>query len=707
MFVNTMLRELILSTKKTVFGRNGPFTVRKHPIIYQGNVKKLMYIYLCPISQIRNSWEMKRLCVRIGFFLAFSCSICFGQIFDNTKEKPYKRVFVDTDNFGVSYLSILEDALGKVGNDTLRFCILNDLAYYWHTRNLTTSMDFTKRGLRSAAQKKDILWEGRFQITQGAVLLRMEKLDSACTVLELAKNKVKESDLPFLHTQLGYVYERKGQLDRAADEAMISLKLGEKRNDTKAIALAYSDLSNLLWKQSKYEKGLEYGLKSIDIFEERGMSDLDYDFTLYVVGNNYLALKDYEKAQHYYEHAAVLGERYGFYNNLSDVYISLVDLYTDLEEYDKAETAGEKTIAYAELLQNDFMLMRSWLSMGKMQNKRANYAMAVESLQKCIEVATEDFGDAFYLSQAYEQLGKALAGNHQYMQAYEAFAEYDKLKKVIFTVEADQRISLLQTELGVAQKESTIQLQELKLKKQATVQVLLIIITGLLFLFLVFLYKTIQNNRKKNKQLERQNEEKEFLLKEIHHRVKNNLEIVSSLLALQSAHLDDPKIADAMQKSRDRIHSMSMIHQKLYQEKSLSSIEMKDYFENLASYIVAVFGAEDQVKVLLEMEPVTLDVDTAVPIGLIVNELLTNALKYAFPYKKEGTIRIGLKREDTQLRLWVADDGIGKSEMRKTRGTGFGTQLIALLIQQLDGKMELLIDKGTIVNFEFQYHKAA
>lgn len=666
-----------------------------------------MYIYQSPISQIRNSWEMKRLCIFSIFLSAFSCSTSFGQIFDKHREKPYNRVFVDTDNFGASYLTTLEEALPQVETDALRFAILNDLAYYWHTRNLHTSLNFTQKGLQLASQKKDTLWEGRFQITLGAVLLRMEQLDSACSALEEAKKKVKESDLPFLHTQLGYIHERKGQLDKAADEAMVSLTLGEKLNDKKAIALAYSDLSNLLWKQAKYEKGLEYGLKSIAIFEERGLSDLDYDFTLYVVGNNYLALKEHEKAQHYYEHASVLGERYGFYNNLSDVYISLVDLYSDLKEYEKAASAGEKAITYAELLQNDFMLMRSWLSVGKLQNTKADYPSAVESLRKCIEVATEHFGDAFYLSKAYEQLGKALAGNHQYMEAYQAFAEYDKLAKVIFTVEADHRISQLQTELEVAQKEGTIQLQEIKLKRQATVQVLLIVIAGLLLLFLVFLYIAVWNNRKKNKLLQLQNEEKEFLLKEIHHRVKNNLEIVSSLLALQSAHLDDPKVGDAMQKSRDRIHSMSMIHQKLYQEKSLSSIEMKDYFENLANYITAIFGAEERVKVLFEMDALDLDVDTAVPIGLIVNELLTNSLKYAFPNNREGTIRIGLKRQGLQLSLWVADDGIGKPGIGKTRGTGFGTQLIALLTQQLDGKMELHLDRGTKVNFEFQYHKAA
>lgn len=640
-------------------------------------------------------------------FSILNCGPLFAQLIDLDRENPYKKVFVATDNFGPSYLDILEETYPKAQPDSLQFEMLNDLAYYWHTRNLVTALDFTKEGLQLASKAKDTLWEGRFQITEGSILLRMEKLDSAEIVLNAAKTKVRKSDLAFLNTQLGYVFERRGQLDRAADYAVASLNLGVSLNDKKAIALAYSDLSNLFWKQSKFDTGLEYGLKSLRLFEERNLNDLDYDFTLYVVGNNYLALKEYEKARTYYEHAITIGERYGFYNNLSDVYISLVDLYAYLNQFDKAERAGKNALKYAHFLENNFMVMRSWLSIGKLQNLQGKYISAIESLNKCIEVATSDFGDEYYLSQAYETLGKAYAGNHNYKEAYQAFAEYDILKNRIFTAEADQRISLLKTEFDVMTKEGTIQLQETEIKKQRSRQTMVIIISSLLLLLLFLSYKAIQNNVKKNKLLQQQNREKEFLLKEIHHRVKNNLEIVSSLLALQSAEINDPKIVETMQESQNRVHSMSMIHQNLYQGKSLSSIEMKGYFENLANYVLDAFGVENQVKVLFEMDRLELDVDTAIPIGLIVNELLTNSLKHAFPKKEKGTIRIGLKRKGPQLYMKVADNGVGNTSFDKIQGSGFGTRLIQLLTQQLDGKINITIDKGTLISFEFQYIKAA
>ena len=178
-------------------------------------------------------------------------------LYDINRSPAYKRVFVDTDNFGLSYLEDLERIYPRVSVDSVRYAVLNDLAYYWHTRDLNKSLEFTKEGLELTRGNQ--LWQGRFQITQGAVLLRMEKLDSAIVVLQQAKSKVSKADLPFLFTQMGYVYERKGDLMRAADYALENKGLAEELQDVKALAVAYSDLSNLFWKHEKYEKGLEYG----------------------------------------------------------------------------------------------------------------------------------------------------------------------------------------------------------------------------------------------------------------------------------------------------------------------------------------------------------------------------------------------------------------------------------------------------------------
>src|SRR5665811_1039193 len=128
-----------------------------------------------------------------------------GQIFDFSQADPYQKVFVETDDFDTSYLTILESTLPRIHSDTLRFEVLNDLAYYWHTRDLNKALILARQGLHLAIEKNFPLWHGRFQITEGAILLRQEKLDSARQVLQEAQGVVPEKDLPLLYTQMGYV----------------------------------------------------------------------------------------------------------------------------------------------------------------------------------------------------------------------------------------------------------------------------------------------------------------------------------------------------------------------------------------------------------------------------------------------------------------------------------------------------------------------
>ena len=644
-------------------------------------------------------------CIIYLWMLCF-CTLSYGQkIIDFNREQPYHKVFVDTDNFGSSYLDTLEMSYPKASVDSLRFSILNDLAYYWHTRDLNKALDFTKMGLDLTRQKEDLLWEGRFQVTEAAILLRMEKLDTAYAILQEAKNKIKKEDLAFLNTQLGYVFERKGDLVRAADYALESRRLGLELNDVRAVALAYSDLSNLYWKYSKFERGLEYGLKSLELFEERGLNDLDYDFTLYVVGNNQLELGNYNEALDYFKHSIAIGERYGFFNNLSDTYISLIELYTLLLKYDEAEKAAEKALLYANLLDNNFLKMRSWLSIGKLQLFQGKFISAKESLEKCIQIAGPDFGDYYYLSQAYERLGKAYVGNHNYKDATRAFVMYDSLRNKVFSESAKENMLLLENEFDMARKEDTIQGMEDQIKKQSSQQTLISIISGLLFLLLLVLFVTYKKNKGKNVLLEKQNAEKEFLLKEIHHRVKNNLGIVSSLLELQVAKMKDPKAIEAIEESRNRVYSMSMIHQKLYQGKNLSSIEMKDYLINLSKHILDSYGSEYAIEYIYELQEFELDVDAAIPMGLIVNELLTNSFKHAFPEQEKGKISITCQKVGHEgIILEVYDNGIGFNDLKdsKDTGSGFGTQLIDLLVKQLDGSIRIYNGQGTRVRMEFE-----
>ncbi len=153
------------------------------------------------------------------------------------------------------------------------------------------------------------------------------------------------------------------------------------------------------------------------------------------------------------ERAISMGEQYGFFNNLSDIYISLVDLYIDLNQFEAAEVAGEQAIKYANFIENDFLHMRSLLAIGQLKLFQGKYKEAIITLNRCLEVATPEFGDNFYLSQAYERLSRAYAKSHNYKDAIDAFAVYDSLKKEVFLENSEQRMALLRTEFDLAEKE--------------------------------------------------------------------------------------------------------------------------------------------------------------------------------------------------------------------------------------------------------------
>ena len=199
--------------------------------------------------------------------------------------------------------------------------------------------------------------------------------------------------------------------------------------------------------------------------------------------------------------------------------------------------------------------------------------------------------------------------------------------------------------------------------------------------------------------------EKEILLKEIHHRVKNNMQIISSLLSLQSRHLEDPKAIGMFKDSQHRIRSMALVHEKLYQSKDLSRIDFGQYLQNLVVYLVHSYQIDsERVQLKIDVGDAALDINTAIPCGLLVNELLTNALKHAFPGGRKGEVRVTLRPgADGRFTLTVGDSGVGwprGADFRKT--DTLGMQLVTMLVDQLNGEIELEKKPGTAFRISFR-----
>jgi PAS domain S-box-containing protein len=196
-------------------------------------------------------------------------------------------------------------------------------------------------------------------------------------------------------------------------------------------------------------------------------------------------------------------------------------------------------------------------------------------------------------------------------------------------------------------------------------------------------------------------QEKEVLLKEIHHRVKNNLQIISSLLSLQTETVGR-EYAALFRESQDRIRSMALIHEKLYQSKSLSHIDYREYVRSLAAYLARSYVTGPGIGLAVDIDGIALDIDKAIPCGLIINELVSNSLKYAFPEGRQGDVRIALSRDGDGYTLVVADSGVGLPPGLDFRNTpSLGLQLVNTLVGQLEGTIELLPGAGTTFRITF------
>ena len=208
--------------------------------------------------------------------------------------------------------------------------------------------------------------------------------------------------------------------------------------------------------------------------------------------------------------------------------------------------------------------------------------------------------------------------------------------------------------------------------------------------------------KRSNEALSTSLHEKEVLLKEIHHRVKNNLQIISSILSLQSGSACSESQATLLRESQDRIRSMALVHEKLYRSRDLSRINFGEYVRNLTASLAHSYIASPAIRIRVDIRDVFLDIDMAIPCGLIINELVSNSFKYAFRDGRAGEVYISLSGNGQTYTLVVSDDGVGLPPGMDFRNTpSLGLQLVNTLVSQLEGTIELDLEKGTSFKITF------
>jgi two-component sensor histidine kinase len=397
---------------------------------------------------------------------------------------------------------------------------------------------------------------------------------------------------------------------------------------------------------------------------------------------------------------------------------SLASCYTALKRYDEAERSFFELIRLGNEQGFDYTPVEKGLDnfiTGKFYFTKGDYNKAGQFLN----IALESYGQTGKLDDiknAHLWLFKVDSAKGNYLSAVNHLQQKEQLQDSAFTVERNQQVEELQIIYETDKKEQDIKILEGResLAKAEVKQIrisrnwmiagacMLLVIAGLLYRQSRLRKRNNQVIASKNEQLQHLLSEKEWLVKEIHHRVKNNFQSVMSLLGTQSAYLKTDEAINAINESQQRIQAMSLIHQRLYQSNNLSAIGMNDYIRELVDSLNDSYNDSNRVKFILDIEPVAMDLAHCIPLGLILNEAITNSFKYAFPDRR-GLINITLKSRGTdQFFLSIRDNGVGlPAGFNLDHSDSMGMNLMRGLCEELGAQFSIREQQGTQIDIQF------
>lgn len=530
--------------------------------------------------------------------------------------------------------------------------------------------------------------------------------DSSAIILQKNEN-IRELGLAISNKGIANLFV--GNYNEAVKYLLESSIYFQNCNYTKGIASNLNNLGLIARKQNNYDKALNYYTESIEY--KRKIGDLKGEMlTLGNISSIYIYLNDWEKALIYNEKSSQIAIILNA-PQLAENYIDKATILSGLNKITEAKYYYHKSIPLLKKYNFQQSLTVSYVGLGSV----FLYDNILDSSEFYFNEALNLLNKVDYADYRLEVL-YGLAAVHEKKQefkiAYQYLQDYLDLKNNLQNTAQTDEIKDLEAKYNyLAQKEKINNLKHekivanLKLKQNAFNQK--IMWAGIVSILIILIY-IIRLYRKMEKQKNIATDalhDKELLLKEIHHRVKNNLQLVSSLLFLQSENIEDDIALDAINESRTRVEAMAIIHQKLYKEDNVLGISTSDYVDNLVDGIFDTLEIdEDDINVIKIIDELSLDIDSTIPIGLILNELITNAIKHAFPNsQKNKNITIELTMQPHFLKLKVSDNGEGNKNLKPSHSSGFGQKLITMFAKKL--KASKIVDESNGYCVELQIKK--
>lgn len=537
--------------------------------------------------------------------------------------------------------------------------------------------------------------------------------------------RIHYQKLQGVYDLLGKMYEAAGNHEDALKYELLAMQAAERMNDSSWLCPIYNHMGKIYYNLKQYEPSLKFYGKSFDIADMRSDTISVITIGFNIVNANNLTGKSAENIAL----LKMLEKKYPIDDTEGRalIYCSYLLSYLELNNNRSAKIYLDKLLDISARFEVDESIqlyiyqpvIKYYLKTGQYEEAQ-KYCASNDSLYKRLGYVNDYTANYLMWYRADSALGNKIA-------ALAHFKAYANLKDSMLNEVKSQQISQLQIKYETDKKEQDIQLltRQSQLQKSMLTQARQtknVILGGAIMLVLLLgisynRYRLKQRSNTalaaKQEEINRKNEslnellkEKEWLMKEMHHRVKNNLQIVISLLNTQSLYLDNEAAQLAIRESQHRMHTISLIHQKLYQSDNSAIVNMQAYIYELIDYLRESLNASSAIRFEKQIEDIELDVAQAIPIGLILNEAITNSIKYAFP-DKSGIISIFMKISPAgNIVLQIGDNGIGLSANEPMGKSGsMGMSLMSGLASQLGSTYTIRNDNGLKIALEFPYIK--
>ncbi|MEX2233553.1 MAG: tetratricopeptide repeat protein [Cyclobacteriaceae bacterium] len=509
------------------------------------------------------------------------------------------------------------------------------------------------------------------------------------------QNLKDTAKITIIEINLGMLYREKGLYEKSLEYLLAaSYKLGKSEPST-TLATCYNSIGNVYLKIGELKAALDFHYRALNVRKKvNSMKGVSSSFNN--IGSVYLLLKQYDSAlinfQNSLEIKRILNDKTGqgvSLNNIGEVMVKMQKLEEAEDLYQEAlsmrlsiddkvgQAITRNNLAYVYLLNDNLFSAERELkrsenlatSLGLLEVLKTNYEIQIRLYKQ-----KNDIDKALDYSQQLLIVKDSLLNQEKAQSLAEMQTRYESLNK-------EDRIALLE-------KEGLLQAVEID-KKQIWIRslVLAMILTLVIGVLIYYNLRTVRKNKVHI----------EHLLKELHHRVKNNLQILSSLLSLQSQQLTDDTAIKAVKSSESRINAMALIHRKLYKVDQNRTVDIKEYITELIQYLVYSYGYhEKNLKLDLEINAISIDVDKAIPLGLILNELISNAFKHAYENQPNPSLMINLEHPGLhQLNIRIRDNGGGIPEANEKQRKTFGMKIVSTLIKELKGSLDVKCENGT------------